>query len=111
MSTAVDDILAQARVRAALPPPRERQALRTRFGLTLEDVADVVGVNPSTVSRWEQGIRTPRASLIPNYVELLERLAALDAESRQPFSYDGERPAARPGVRTTSGGQARHGGL
>ncbi len=80
MATAVDDILARARVRAALPPPAARQALRTRFGLTLEDVATAVGVNPSTVSRWEQGVRTPRASLVPSYVELLERLAALDDE-------------------------------
>ncbi|MFD7986803.1 helix-turn-helix domain-containing protein [Kitasatospora indigofera] len=38
----------------------EARALREELRLTLREVADVVGANPSTVHRWEHGVSAPR---------------------------------------------------
>ena len=48
----------------------ELRRLRERAGLTLDEVADAMGVDASTVSRWETGRRRL-------YVELLRDLLAL----------------------------------
>lgn len=37
---------------------------RTRAGLTIEHVAEVCGVEPVTVSRWESGDRSPSISIL-----------------------------------------------
>ena len=54
-----------------LPEPIERRRLRIMAGLTLQDVADSVGVTRSAISRWELGSRSPHQSHLGPYVAVL----------------------------------------
>lgn len=45
--------------------------IRKRAGVSLRDVAAVVGVGESAVSRWETGIRHPRGDAAVSWVRLL----------------------------------------
>lgn len=47
------------------------RTLRLRRGLTHHDVAQVVGVDPSTVVRWESGAQRPRARHAERLAEVL----------------------------------------
>lgn len=85
---------------------------RLELGLTLDDVAAIVGVNNSTVSRWESGdIQNMKRNYIVKYAEalrispgvimgwdeppalelsetetkIIKQLRAIDAESREAF--------------------------
>jgi DNA-binding transcriptional regulator YiaG len=69
----LDEVLAQVR-REELPPPATRALLRRQAGLTQRQVADVLGVHRITVTRWEQGWRSPRGRLRREYRRLLDRL-------------------------------------
>jgi transcriptional regulator with XRE-family HTH domain len=76
----MDDVLltalATGRLRRRLPPPEMRRRLRERAGIPQEALAQAVGVDRATVSRWETGEREPRARHLARYVEVLDRLAA-----------------------------------
>ncbi|MDP9270648.1 MAG: helix-turn-helix domain-containing protein [Chloroflexota bacterium] len=71
-------LLERSRDRRRLPEPRFRRLLREGARLSLRDVAEALGVERSTVSRWETGRRlAPRdPAMLARYVELLDRLAA-----------------------------------
>jgi DNA-binding XRE family transcriptional regulator len=56
------------------------QATRERAGLSRGDVGGTVGVDPSTIFRWETGLRTPRGSAALRYGELLDALERTLAE-------------------------------
>ncbi len=75
-SDAMADVLSKAQVRRRMPSPEARRLLRTRSGLTQDDLARALGVNRATVSRWEAG-RNPRATLAARYLELMDRIAAV----------------------------------
>jgi predicted transcriptional regulator len=81
METAIEQLLTEARLRQALPPPTLRQFLRERAGLTQREVAQVLGVGRPAVTRYESGAREPRGQVRLVYTELLERLAT-DPPSR-----------------------------
>ena len=49
---------------------RRRQAV----GAALEDVAALIGVRASTVSRWERGAVDPHALMLRGWVEAIELL-------------------------------------
>jgi hypothetical protein len=52
------------------------RALRLSAGLSLREVAEEIGAgDPTTVYRWEQGQRRPRADMAERYADLLDRLA------------------------------------
>lgn len=54
-------------------PPRDQWAeLRRRAGLSQNELADAVGVTSGTLSRWEQGICSPRGAHIAEYAEVLD---------------------------------------
>ena len=53
----------------------ELKALRERHGLTLKDVSHAIGVNESTLCRWERG-RKPHHRFYGIWVEELEKLIA-----------------------------------
>ena len=44
---------------------------REELGLTLKDVALRMGVDASDLSRWENGVRTPRAHRIAAWADAL----------------------------------------
>lgn len=73
MST--EDVVAAARARALMrATPEVWRALRERAGLTLREVAEVLGVSQMSVSRWERGLRVARGDHAARYLRLL-RLA------------------------------------
>lgn len=52
----------------------EGRTLRTQAGLTLQEVATSVGVAISTLSRWENGQRSPRGEAAARWAQLLTDL-------------------------------------
>jgi transcriptional regulator with XRE-family HTH domain len=78
--SAVDELLEQARARRALPPAPVRRFLRERVGVTQAELAEVLGVERPTVTRYESGAREPRGDLRVAYAGLLERLAGEEVE-------------------------------
>ena len=74
----IEQILATARWRVLnrLPSPAARKSIRVEAGLTQRDVAAVVGVSRSEVSRWESGRVMPSRETAGKYLALLERLSA-----------------------------------
>lgn len=64
----------QIRLRRSLPPPEQRAALRKAAGLTLQEVADAVGVTAAAVWYWEQGQRTPGVKHLGAYLVALKAL-------------------------------------
>ena len=76
MADPLDAILArQARLRE-LPAPPIRRMLREHHGLSQGDIADLLGVDRASVSRYESGDRSPRTAIAERYLEVLERLAS-----------------------------------
>ncbi len=73
----IQAILDTAERHRSLPTPRMRQHLREQAGLTRRQIAEALGVTPTTVGRWEKGNRNPRGDDFNNYLEVLERLAEL----------------------------------
>ena len=49
--------------------------IRARAGVVQEDLALSLGVKSATISRWENGARTPRGALLERYLDVLDRLA------------------------------------
>jgi DNA-binding transcriptional regulator YiaG len=74
MSTPIDEAVAKALARRGLPSPEERRRIRQGAGLSQGDIADALGVDWSTVSRWEAGVRDPDGANVGAYAELLDRL-------------------------------------
>ncbi|MFG3044157.1 helix-turn-helix transcriptional regulator [Streptomyces sp. NPDC048241] len=67
---AIDALLADARTPADLPPADRRRALREALHLTRAQVAQALGVSPSTVGGWEAG-RDPSGELREKYAYFL----------------------------------------
>lgn len=66
-----------------LPPPATRRALRIAAGLTLQELADVVGVTRDAISKYELGHREPRGPLRRVYAQALADLRRFVAELHQ----------------------------
>ncbi len=67
-------LLSETAARRALPDTVERRRLREGAGLSLGQIAWVLGVTRQAVARWEHGSATPRGDLAVRYRDLLERL-------------------------------------
>jgi transcriptional regulator with XRE-family HTH domain len=63
-----------------LPAPSIRQRVRKSAGLTQSEVALLLGVDRSSVSRYESNARTPSRRIATRYSLLLARLIATTAE-------------------------------
>lgn len=46
------------------------QQARQRVGLSQRQVAEILGINQSTVCLWEQGKTAPRAAILPRVAQL-----------------------------------------
>lgn len=74
--TATDHILTRGRARRRVrAEPELARLIRARAGLTQTEMATLIGVDRSAISRWEAGRRTPRAEALTRYAELLDRLS------------------------------------
>ncbi len=71
------DLLDTLRAERRLPTPRVAKAIRQSAGATQQQVADEIGVDRVTVTRWENGVRRPRGQSAVRYGELLSALAQL----------------------------------
>lgn len=67
--------LEKRRLRQRLPRAEMRRLLRRSAELPQEAIAEAVGVDRATVSRWESGEREPRDEHVVRYLEVLDRLA------------------------------------
>jgi len=70
----LDALIARKRERVELPAPSECRALRKALGLTLQEVAELVGCSHVAVVHWEKGERTPQGDNRTRYRELLDAL-------------------------------------
>jgi DNA-binding transcriptional regulator YiaG len=50
--------------------------IRSNAEISLAELAAEVGVSPSTIFRWESGIRSPHGPAAVRYVVLLDRIAS-----------------------------------
>lgn len=57
-----------------LPDPQEWRSLRTRAGLTVTEVAEILQVTKSAVTHWEHGSRRPSRRVAASYAVLLQTL-------------------------------------
>jgi transcriptional regulator with XRE-family HTH domain len=77
-----------------LPSPQERRRIRERASLRLEDVAALLRVGTSTVSRWEHAHVEPHGSARVLYAALLTSLAGTETLNADtpPEPSDGASP-------------------
>ncbi|MDC2960353.1 helix-turn-helix transcriptional regulator [Streptomyces gilvifuscus] len=68
---AIDALLARAGKAVPLPPAEERRALRQELNLSRAQLAQALGVSPSTVGGWESG-RDPSGEVREKYAYFLE---------------------------------------
>lgn len=66
--------LAAAVREARLPDPATRRQIRERANVTLREMAQVMGVAPMTIQRWECGRACPRREDAVRYRDLLDEL-------------------------------------
>ncbi|MEV6056239.1 helix-turn-helix transcriptional regulator [Streptomyces sp. NPDC052107] len=67
---AIDALLAGAKREVALPPVEERRALREALNVSRVQLAQALGVSPSTVGGWESG-RDPSGEVREKYAYFL----------------------------------------
>ncbi|MGW9597733.1 helix-turn-helix domain-containing protein [Streptomyces chartreusis] len=83
---ALDALLTTAKRRVALPPIEERRTLREELNLSRTQLAQALGVSPSTVRGWEAG-RDPSGEVRKKYAYFLDgvrtRLAAEESEAAE----------------------------
>ncbi|GAA2484832.1 helix-turn-helix transcriptional regulator [Streptomyces longisporus] len=90
---AIDALLAGAKKEVALPSAEERRALREELSLSRAQLAQALGVSPSTVGGWESG-RDPSGEVREKYVYFLEGAKAkLAAEAAETAEAAEEAPA------------------
>lgn len=55
--------------------PAAARALRIAAGVGLREMASAIGVVPSTLSRWERGLRRPRSAAAVRWAEAVRNIA------------------------------------
>ena len=69
-----DEVLAAVEAKKTMPSPEERRALRETGGLSVAELARILGVPGPTLSRWELGSMAPRGVNLACYREALDAL-------------------------------------
>ncbi|MGY4983960.1 helix-turn-helix domain-containing protein [Streptomyces sp. 900105755] len=93
---AIDALLAQAGQQVPLPPAGERRILREELNLSRAQLAQALGVSPSTVKGWESG-RDPSGEARVKYAYFLDGARArLAADSAR------QAPAGEPEARVVA---------
>lgn len=71
----VEALSALSQARLSLPRPRDRRSIRQRAKVSQAEVARVVGVSRTAVTRWEAGDRDPTGPRLRAYMQVLDRLS------------------------------------
>lgn len=74
-------LIDEVRESRQLPTPPVARAIRIAAGVSQQRLADELGVQRNTVSRWEAGERHPSSSLRARYARLLLQLDAAIAQA------------------------------
>lgn len=70
-----EELIARGKARHRLrSAPEFARLIRARAGVTQDELAQILGVDRSAVSRWESGSRMPRPNTLARYSQLLDRL-------------------------------------
>lgn len=69
------DLLAEVRASRSFPGPDKARAIRRSAGVSRERLAQELQVHPTTITRWETGLRCPRGEMRARYANLLNALA------------------------------------
>ncbi|MFF4315795.1 helix-turn-helix domain-containing protein [Streptomyces sp. NPDC001507] len=93
---AVDALLAQAGQQVPLPPAGERRILREELNLSRAQLAQALGVGPSTVAGWESG-RDPGGETRVKYAYFLD-----GAKAKLAAGSARQAPAGEPGARVVA---------
>lgn len=93
---AIDALLAAARQEVPLPPAEVRRELRESLNLSRSQVAQALGVSPSTVGGWEAG-RDPSGDVREKYAYFLEGAQAkLAARTEEAAGTPDAEPVVEP---------------
>jgi DNA-binding XRE family transcriptional regulator len=68
----IEEIRDRSRASLGLPEPAARRAIRKNAGVTVRELAAVVGVSRQAVNLWETGKRKPSGDYLTRYVEALD---------------------------------------
>jgi DNA-binding XRE family transcriptional regulator len=68
----IDELRGKARASLGLPEPAKRRAIRKNAGVTVCEMATVVGVSRQAINLWETGQRKPSGVFLTRYVEALD---------------------------------------
>jgi transcriptional regulator with XRE-family HTH domain len=71
-----DALIAEVRALRRLPTPSKARAIRQAAGISQARLAEHLGVDRVTVTRWERGLRRPRGDLALKYGDFLAALRA-----------------------------------
>jgi len=71
----LEDAFAVGRARRRLPDPQTCRLIRVTADVPLRALARHLGEEPSSLSRWERGIKRPSDRAVVGYLEALVRLA------------------------------------
>jgi transcriptional regulator with XRE-family HTH domain len=99
------ELLARLRTRRKLPLPAARKQLRVDAGVSLRQLAAVIGVSHVAITRWEMGAQPADAGHAAAYGRLLGEFRQIVALAPT----DAERPAATPSARRKAARPARDG--
>ena len=72
--TAVDELLAEVRATRDLPAPAAAREIRRAAHVTQARMAEALGVDRTTLARWEAGAMRPRPAQRARWSELLLQL-------------------------------------
>lgn len=61
-------------LKSPLPSPEKRKRIRIDYGVTIQAVADVIGVSRMSVTAWEKGTSEPTGDNAIKYAELLREM-------------------------------------
>ena len=79
MANTIDDLID---LRHSLQNGRARE-IRERAGISAPQLARKLDVAPSTVTRWETGVRMPRGANARRYARILRQIAAAAGTAAQ----------------------------
>jgi DNA-binding transcriptional regulator YiaG len=70
------DLIEELRLERSLPSPRAARLIREMVGVSQARLARELGVDRTSVTKWELGVRRPRGEQALRYQALLEALQA-----------------------------------
>lgn len=77
MTDLLSEVRAEVEARHRLPPAKVCRAIRESAELSQARLADLLGVHPYTIFRWESGQRRPHGAQLVRYAQVLHELEEL----------------------------------